>query len=167
VNGEVINMVELSSVTLTEPKTQIVSVGTKAKPVPTKYAPGGGSYIGGNGILSNPMANMQLSSGFGGRRNHKGADFRNPNGTPIYAAAAGTVTFSGWYASYGNIVKISHGGGLETWYAHCSVLNVTAGQSVAQGQQIGQVGATGQATGYHLHFEVRVNGVPQNPLRYL
>jgi murein DD-endopeptidase MepM/ murein hydrolase activator NlpD len=167
VNGEVVNTVELASVTLSEPKTQIVSVGTKAKPVSAKYAPGGGSYIGGNGILSNPMAHMELSSGYGGRRNHAGADFRNPKGTPIYASAAGTVTFSGWSGAYGNIVRISHGGGLETWYAHCSVLNVTAGQSVAQGQQIGLVGATGQATGYHLHFEVRVNGAAQNPLRYL
>jgi murein DD-endopeptidase MepM/ murein hydrolase activator NlpD len=167
VNGEVVNTVELASVTLTEPKAQIVSVGTKAKPVATRYAPGGGSYIGGNGILSNPLARMEVSSGYGGRRGHKGVDLRNPNGTPIYAAAAGTVTFSGWSGAYGNLVRVSHGGGLETWYAHCSVLNVTAGQSVAQGQQIAQVGTTGQSTGYHLHFEVRVNGVPQNPLSYL
>ncbi|MDR2156973.1 MAG: peptidoglycan DD-metalloendopeptidase family protein [Clostridiales Family XIII bacterium] len=167
VNGEVVNIVELASVTLTEPKTQIELVGVKPKPARISYAPASGSYVGGNGILSNPMARMELSSGYGGARRHKGADFRNPQGTPIYAAAEGTVTFAGWYAGYGYLVKINHGGGLETWYAHCSVLNVTGGEYVGRGQQIAQVGSTGQSTGYHLHFEVRVNGTPQNPLSYL
>jgi murein DD-endopeptidase MepM/ murein hydrolase activator NlpD len=161
------NVVELNSVVLTEPKVQIELVGTKARPARSSYAPASGSYVGGNGILSNPMARMELSSGYGGGRRHKGADFRNPQGTPIYAAAEGTVTFAGWYAGYGYMVRISHGGGLETWYAHCSVLNVSSGQYVARGQQIAQVGATGQASGYHLHFEVRVNGVAQNPMAYL
>jgi murein DD-endopeptidase MepM/ murein hydrolase activator NlpD len=167
VNGEVMNVVELNSVTLAEPKAQIELVGTKPKPVQSSYSPASGSYVGGNGILSNPMARMELSSGYGGARRHKGADFRNPQGTPIYAAAEGTVTFAGWYAGYGYMVRINHGGGLETWYAHCSVLNVSSGQYVGRGQQIAQVGATGQASGYHLHFEVRVNGAAQNPMAYL
>ncbi|MDR0357373.1 MAG: peptidoglycan DD-metalloendopeptidase family protein [Clostridiales Family XIII bacterium] len=164
VNGEVTDIVELESVTLSEPQTQVELVGTKVRQV---AAPPASSYIGGNGILSNPMAHMELSSGFGGRRGHSGADFRNPQGTPIYASADGTVTYAGWYAGYGYMVRISHGGGLETWYAHCSTLNVSGGQQVARGQQIATVGATGRAYGYHLHFEVRVNGAIQNPLGYL
>jgi murein DD-endopeptidase MepM/ murein hydrolase activator NlpD len=113
------------------------------------------------------MQHMQLSSGWGDGRAHGGIDFRNPSGTPIYASESGTVTFSGWYEGYGNLVKISHSGGLETWYAHCSSLNVSAGSGVSRGDQIATVGMTGWATGPHLHFEVRVNGSRQNPLAYL
>lgn len=167
VNGDVTNAVEVNSVPLTDSQPQTVLIGTKAKPRAVSYAPSGGSYVGGNGVLSNPMSRMEASSGWGGGRNHKGIDFRNPLGTPIYAAAEGTVTYAAWYAGYGNLVRISHGNGMETWYAHCSVLNVQAGQSVSRGQQIAQVGATGNASGYHLHFEVRINGTPVNPMGYL
>jgi murein DD-endopeptidase MepM/ murein hydrolase activator NlpD len=160
VNGEETERKELTSVTTKKPKTQTVLVGTKAKPE-------GDFYDDGSGGLSNPMRNMQISSGYMGNRNHTGVDFRNPNGTPIYASASGTVTYAGYDGAYGNIIRISHGGGLSTWYAHCSSMLVHAGQSVSRGQQIGKVGATGRATGYHLHFEVRVNGSPRNPLGYL
>ena len=77
------------------------------------------------------------------------------------------VVSSGYSGSYGNLVKLSHGNGIETWYAHCDTLLVSVGAVVKKGQQIATVGITGRATGYHLHFEVRKNGVPQNPMNYL
>ena len=127
------------------------------------------SYVSGSGTLSNPMRNMQLSSPFGNRngRLHSGADFRNPAGTPIYAAAGGKVTYSGYDGAYGYTVRISHGNGMSTVYAHCKNLTVKSGTTVSKGQQVGTVGRTGRATGNHLHFEVRINGSPKNPLNYL
>jgi murein DD-endopeptidase MepM/ murein hydrolase activator NlpD len=92
---------------------------------------------------------------------------RNPKGTPIKAADDGVVTFAAYSGTYGNIVKLSHGNGLETWYAHCDTIKVSVGQVVSKGEVIATVGITGRATGYHLHFEVRKNGVPQNPMNYL
>ncbi len=111
-----------------------------------------------------------LSSGFGYRWGsmHKGLDVAAPYGTSIMAAAGGTVKFSGWNnGGYGNLVIISHGNGIETYYAHCSSVCVTAGDYVSQGQVISKVGSTGQSTGNHCHFEVRVNGVAQNPRNYV
>jgi murein DD-endopeptidase MepM/ murein hydrolase activator NlpD len=109
-----------------------------------------------------------VTSGFGMRwgRMHEGIDISAATGTPIRAAKAGTVTFAGTMGGYGNAVIISHGGGLSTLYAHQSRLAVSGG-SVSQGEVIGYVGSTGHSTGPHLHFETRVNGTPQNPLRYL
>ena len=89
------------------------------------------------------------------------------SGTPIHAAAAGTVIYAGWMEGYGNLVVIDHGNGLSTAYGHQSSIAVGNGQAVAQGQTIGYVGTTGHSTGPHLHFEVRVNGSPVDPLGYL
>lgn len=105
-----------------------------------------------------------------GRRSgyyHTGLDIAAPGGTNIQAAAAGTVTHAAYHYSYGNLVIISHGNGIQTYYAHCSRLNVSVGQSVAQGQSVGAVGSTGNSTGNHLHLEVRVNGTAQNPQNYV
>ena len=90
-------------------------------------------------------------------------------GTAIYAAAAGTVTTAsyGWGGGYGNYIIINHGKGVQTLYGHCSSLNVSQGQYVSQGQLIARVGSTGQSTGNHLHFEVRVNGIAQDPQNYV
>ena len=88
-------------------------------------------------------------------------------GTPVAAAASGTVTFSGYKGSYGNLLVITHANGVQTYYGHCSQLYVTAGQSVSQGQTVAAVGSTGNSTGPHLHFEVRVNGVAYNPENYV
>ncbi|MFZ2537622.1 MAG: M23 family metallopeptidase, partial [Oscillospiraceae bacterium] len=88
-------------------------------------------------------------------------------GQPIVAAIAGRVTFSGTNGSYGKLVIIESPGGIQTWYAHCSKLVVSAGQTVSQGQQIANVGNTGRSTGNHLHFRVVINGVQKNPLNYL
>jgi len=129
-------------------------------------------YTGGR--FSRPV-NGRLSSGFGMRyhpilhivRMHTGVDFAAPVGTPIHAAAAGVVIHSSYMRGYGNVVIIDHGGGISTVYAHCSRIVVSDGEKVARGQYIANVGSTGLSTGPHLHFEVRVNGKPVNPLRYL
>lgn len=117
----------------------------------------------------------RLSSGFGMRfhpilrrsRLHAGVDFAAPSGTPIKAANAGVVIASQRMSGYGNVVIIDHGGGITTTYAHCSRIFVARGQKVGRGHRIASVGATGLATGPHLHFEVRVNGKPVNPMRYI
>jgi murein DD-endopeptidase MepM/ murein hydrolase activator NlpD len=113
--------------------------------------------------------NGPVTSPFGMRwgRMHDGIDIGAPSGTPIHAAAAGTVIYAGWMEGYGNLVVLDHGNGLSTAYAHQSSIAVGYGQTVTQGQVIGYVGSTGHSTGPHLHFEVRVNGSPVDPLGYL
>lgn len=110
-----------------------------------------------------------LTSHFGWRwgRAHEGIDVANGIGTPIVAAASGTVIIAGWQGGYGNMVVVSHGNGISTGYAHLSSIGVGVGQTVGQGSVIGGMGSTGNSTGSHLHFEVRVNGGAVNPLGYL
>lgn len=98
---------------------------------------------------------------------HKGLDIANKTGTPLYASEAGTVERSGWNNGYGYNVVINHGGGLKTLYAHASKLHVKAGDKVSRGDIIADMGSTGWSTGPHIHFEVIVNGVKQNPLNYI
>lgn len=117
----------------------------------------------------------QISSRFGWRRSpfgrrrvfHSGLDIRAPRGRGIVAAGDGRVVHSGWMGGYGRTIVISHSGGLATLYGHCSSLVVKNGAYVKSGQLIARVGSTGRSTGNHLHFEVRKNGSPQNPLRFL
>jgi len=124
------------------------------------------------GRLAAPLQNGRVTSRFGyrthpifgTRRLHTGIDFGAASGTPILAAAAGEVVYAGWQGGYGNAVVIDHGGSLATLYAHQSGIGVRTGQRVAQGQAIGRAGSTGFSTGPHLHFEVRVNGTPVDPL---
>ena len=101
------------------------------------------------------------------RSSHTGLDIAAPSGTNVVAAASGTVTFSGYKGSYGNMLVISHGNGVQTYYAHCSKLYVGTGTQVSQGQSIAAVGSTGNSTGPHLHLEIRVNGIAYNPQNYL
>jgi murein DD-endopeptidase MepM/ murein hydrolase activator NlpD len=98
---------------------------------------------------------------------HPGIDIGVPTGTPIKAAAAGKVLYCGWMSGYGNLVMIEHGGGIATLYGHQSKIAASCGEEVAQGQVIGYSGCTGFCTGPHVHFEVRVNGNPVDPLGYL
>jgi murein DD-endopeptidase MepM/ murein hydrolase activator NlpD len=114
-------------------------------------------------------ASGPVTSPFGYRwgRLHAGIDIGAGYGAPIVAAAAGRVIYCGWMEGYGNLTVIDHGGGLATAYGHQSSISVACGQDVAQGQTIGAVGSTGHSTGPHLHFEVRVNGTPVDPLGYL
>ena len=118
--------------------------------------------------LIEPVQGM-ISSRFGGRSRglHTGLDVATSMGTPVKAAASGLVTYAGYKGSYGYLVVIDHGDGIQTYYAHCSKLYVSAGESVSQGQVISAVGSTGNSTGPHLHIEVRVNGVAKNPQNYL
>lgn len=120
-----------------------------------------------NGIW--PTDARYLTSYFGWRWGsfHSGTDIAGSVGTPIYAFKDGVVTYSGWASSYGYMIKIDHGNGYSTWYAHCSNLIVNIGDTVKQGQKIGLMGSTGFSTGSHLHFEVRINGVPVNSLAYI
>jgi hypothetical protein len=129
-------------------------------------------------LLSCPILNWQnhVTSEFGNRRDpfgsdssefHRGIDIARPTGTSIFAAADGVVVRADWFGRYGNTVIIDHGGGVETLYAHCDTILVFDGQEVRQGEVIATVGSTGRSTGAHLHFEVRVNGVAENPRVYL
>jgi murein DD-endopeptidase MepM/ murein hydrolase activator NlpD len=122
----------------------------------------------GSGQLSWPVS-APITSPFGWRwgRMHEGIDLGAAYGTPIGAAAAGTVIYAGWLGGYGNLTVIDHGGGIATAYGHQSRIAVSVGQQVARGEIIGYVGSTGHSTGPHLHFEVRVNGQAVDPLGYL
>jgi len=113
--------------------------------------------------------NGTVVSGFGWRwgRMHEGIDITASSGTPNWAAAAGTIIHAGWLGGYGNLVVVDHGNGLATAYAHASVILVGVGQRVSQGETVSLVGSTGNSSGPHLHFEVRVNGVAVDPLLYL
>ncbi len=117
------------------------------------------------GPITSPFGPRCLSNG--DCANHPGIDIGVPSGTPIHAAAAGTVIIAGWVDGYGNLVAIDHGNGLSTLYAHQSRLGVSVGQSVGQGAVVGYSGCTGYCFGPHLHFEVRVNGDPVDPMGYL
>jgi len=151
----------LSTTTLREPTVTVKAVGTKAKPKTAST----GRFIW-------PVSG-RISSYFGGRtlrgkyNYHSGLDIAVAYGTRVKAADGGTVTFAGWKGTYGKLVIITHDNGTQTYYAHNSTLLVSAGDKVYQGQAIAKVGMTGNTTGPHCHFEVRVRGSAVNPLNYL
>ena len=154
-NGEVYETEILKQEVLMEAVPKIVERGTKIPP----------TYI-------KPLYGGRLSSTFGyrsfrGGGNHYGVDWATPTGTTIYASSGGTVTRAGWSSSYGYCIYIKHPDGLETRYAHNSRLLVSVGQTVNQGQAIAYSGNTGDSSGPHLHFEIRVNGTPVNPFNYV
>ncbi len=172
--GELRTMLELEYNNLASATTVPVS-GTKI------MIPGGEKayqprlvYIGGLAVMVNAPkgggrfmwpTSGYISTFFGG--GHAGIDIAGPLGTPIYAADAGVVTFSGWNGGYGNCVIIDHGNGFETVYGHFSSYYPQAGQNVRRGQAIGKMGSTGNSSGVHLHFEIRYLGGLVNPMRYL
>ena len=131
---------------------------------------GGEVGEGAAGAFSWPVTGT-ITSPFGWRPNpfggapefHQGLDIAAPTGTTVTAAAGGTVIMAQWYGGYGNYILIDHGGGYSTGYGHLSAIYVSNGQTVTRGQAIGAVGSTGQSTGPHLHFEVRINGKPVDP----
>lgn len=116
----------------------------------------------------------QMASGYGRRvdpvygtvKMHEGMDFACDTGTPVYATGDGTVTSAEWNSGYGNMVEIDHGYGYTTRYAHLSKIDVKPGQKVSRGDRIAASGNTGKSTGPHVHYEVRLRGVPQNPVNY-
>ncbi len=146
------------------PVDKILVKGTKE--VPYVYT------LATQGRMSFPLSSYTITSYFGERNTgiegastfHNGIDLAAPYGTPIYASEDGQVTFAGSSSGYGLLVKISHGGGVETRYGHCSTLLVKSGQYVEKGEIIALVGSTGVSSGNHVHFEVRVNGTPVDPL---
>ena len=131
-----------------------------------------GAAVAARGVSASGFAwplNGAITSYYGPRwgRMHTGIDIDGVSGQPIVASKAGRVIVASYYGGYGNAVVIDHGGGVSTLYGHMSSFGVSNGQSVSQGQVVGNVGCTGSCTGDHLHFEVRVNGSPVNPLDYL
>jgi murein DD-endopeptidase MepM/ murein hydrolase activator NlpD len=121
------------------------------------------------------ISGYRLTSRFGSRMHpirgtvdfHTGLDFAVPHGSNVYAATNGVVLSTGWGGGYGNLIKLQHVDNVQTWYAHLSGFTVQPNQQVKAGEQIGQVGSTGNSTGPHLHFEVRVNGTPRDPEPWL
>lgn len=132
-------------------------------------------YLGNNkpiivqSAYMNSPSRGSISSSFGMRwgKMHKGIDIAANFGATINTVLGGTVTYAAWQDGYGNVIKVDHGEGIETTYAHCSVLTVKKGEVVKLGEKIGEVGSTGNSTGPHLHFEVRENGEPKNPEKYI
>lgn len=157
-NGKLIGEKLLDQNIIKEPVEQIVYQGTK--PAPPRI---------GTGTYQNPTSRGYITSKFGARSlgYHNGIDLGIPSGTDVYAADGGVVTYSGYKGTYGKLVIINHGANHETRYAHNSVLKVSAGENVHKGQLIALSGNTGRSTGPHLHFEVRINGNPINPLKYV
>ncbi|MFI3253081.1 MAG: M23 family metallopeptidase [Eubacteriales bacterium] len=160
-NGKAVETEVISSLTIEEPTTTTKAIGTLERPKTASY----GSFVW--------PTTGRISSYFGGRtlygsyNYHSGLDIANSAGTTIVAADGGTVTFSGWRSSYGNLVIITHDNGWQTYYAHNTSNLVSTGQKVYRGQSIAKMGTTGNSTGNHLHFEVRINGTAVNPLGYL
>ena len=155
-NGVLVGESILSETVISEPQAEIVKVGTKEIP-----NMGTGSFI--------KPTQGSITSNYGGRwgRMHNGIDIGASIGTPIKASDTGVVIFAGYKGSYGNLIKIDHKNGYVTYYAHCSSLAVSEGETVTQGQLIGYVGNTGNSTGPHCHFEIQQNGTPLNPLNFI
>lgn len=141
-----------------KPKDAVVLKGTKTS-----------STVSSTAVAMAVPSRGSITSAFGQRwgRMHEGMDIAGAVGDPIYAALEGKVTYAGWEGGYGLVVKLSHNGNIQTIYGHCSKLNVKTGDNVKKGQVIAKVGNTGNSTGPHLHFEVRVNGKPENPAKYI
>lgn len=154
-----------STTVITEPVTKVIAVGTKERPT---WLPKGYFIWPVYGRVTSGFGNRSI---FGSYSYHGGIDIATAYGTGIVAADGGTVTFAGratgsnW--SYGNLVIIDHGNGLQTYYGHCSSVLVSAGEKVYQGQTIARVGSTGRSTGNHCHFEVKRGGTSVSPYSYL
>ncbi len=158
-NGSIEKKDIISEKIIKNPTDRVVVKGTRVIMVASR----GGSVVG-SGNLAWPV-NGSISQYFGGH--HTGIDIAGSTGAAIRAADSGIVTFAGYQGGYGKFVIINHGNGLVTRYAHCSSLNVSAGDSVSRGQTIATRGSTGNSTGPHLHFEVLANGSFVNPFNYL
>nr|WP_279380069.1 M23 family metallopeptidase [Sporosalibacterium faouarense] len=157
INGIEENRQIINEKILEEPKTEVFLKGTKERPETLAY----GNFM--------PPSRGKLTSRFGPRwgRTHTGIDIGVPIGTPNKAADGGKVIFAGWKGSYGELVIIDHENGYQTYYGHNSVIKVKEGELVYRGQVIALSGATGRVTGPNLHFEVRKNGQPVDPLKFI
>lgn len=155
-NDKLIKEKFVSSTVVEEAKSKIIVNGNKSP------------IIVGTSVITVPSRGI-ISSGFGERwgKIHEGIDIAASLGIPIYSAFNGVVEYSGWEEGYGNLVQIKSEGNIETLYGHCSSLSVKVGEQVKKGDKIGNVGSTGNSTGPHVHFEVRINGIAVNPMQYL
>jgi murein DD-endopeptidase MepM/ murein hydrolase activator NlpD len=144
-------------------RAPVQTIAVSPTPTPRPSSPAPTPSI--DGKMAWPTEGHRITQYFSWR--HNGLDVANKTGTAIYAAEAGVIEFSGWSTGYGNNIIIDHGGGKKTRYAHMSRMFVVVGQRVARGEHIAAMGSTGWSTGPHLHFEVIINGVRQNPLNYL
>ena len=162
-NGRIIEKKLLEEKVVKAPVNQIVKKGTKVRQA-TKA-----TVSRGSGSYSWPTIGGYVSSSYGTRwgRAHTGIDIARVSNPTIKAADSGRVSYVGWKNGYGKSIIIDHGNGVSTWYTHLSAYSVSAGSNVSRGQSIGTIGSTGDTTGINLHFEVRVNGSPQNPLNYI
>lgn len=194
VNGEEVSRKLVSETTLSKAEKKIIAYGTKKKEEIKQEASSnsnsnsssssnsssnsnsnssstGSSTSSSKKGFSHPLKGAgRISSTYGPRWGtfHYGQDYAAPAGTPIYAAKAGKVIYSSYNnGGYGKLVILDHGDGTQTYYAHCSSLYVNVGERVSKGEHIAAVGTTGDSTGNHLHFEIRVNGTPVNPAKYL
>jgi murein DD-endopeptidase MepM/ murein hydrolase activator NlpD len=143
-----------------EEDLQVYAVALRERERIPSIWPVEGGLSDGFGIRGNPF-------GGGSSEFHPGQDITAPPGTPVVAAADGTVSQAGWQSGYGQEVVIDHGNGLTTRYGHLSKIEVTVGQELKRGEELGQVGSTGRSTGPHLHYEVRIGDVAVSPLHYL
>jgi murein DD-endopeptidase MepM/ murein hydrolase activator NlpD len=148
----------IHEVVLSEPVCKIVEIGTKTPPTYIKPL-SGGRQTSGYGLRKAPTR--------GASTNHRAIDWATPTGTAIWASSGGTVSVAGWQSGYGYVVYVNHPDGNQTRYGHLSKILVSVGQKVKQGQKIALSGNTGRSTGPHLHFELRVNGTPVNPYKYI
>ncbi len=157
----------IDSQIIVEPISEIIAIGTKqnkSNALPSQ----GSDLLDGTGVFMWPVDGGYISDYFGGARNHKGLDIGAPEGTSAFAAENGEVLASGWnMGGYGYFVMVNHSDGYATLYGHLSKLLVSNGQKVNKGDVIGQIGNTGDSYGSHLHFEVRLNAVCQDPALYL
>ncbi len=169
INGVEVGRTVLQTKILQKPVTQKIVKGTRIPSGASGSALNGSGSALGNLHFIWPVAGGEISSHYGYRWGtiHGGLDIRAPRGTAVYAAESGTVELSRWYSGYGYCVIINHGGGVKTLYGHASQLVAKQGQQVNKGDVIMLVGMTGQATGNHLHFEIRTNGTRINPLPYI
>lgn len=179
-NGILVTSREVAELTVKEPVKQVILMGTAKQ---TAYAAGNehdtaghtscvtyeGPIQQGTGSFICPLTGYKLGSPYGMRngRMHFGVDLLAPAGTDIMAADTGTVVFTGYRNSYGLLVIVDHGNGFSTYYAHCSAVSVKAGDNVQKGMKIADVGRTGNATGTHVHFEIRSADICRNPASYI
>ncbi len=162
VDGAQVSKKIVSEKVTREPVEKEIYVGTKS--LPTSSSP-----LAGTGTFIRPINGGYTSCSYGGYRGHRGVDLtmRGAYGKAVYASASGTVISAGWSGGLGKCVVIRHSNGYTTTYAHMSSYTVSPGQSVYQGQQVGRIGSTGNSTGPHLHFELRINGSAVNPMNYI
>ncbi|MGB9840517.1 peptidoglycan DD-metalloendopeptidase family protein [Thermovenabulum sp.] len=156
-NGIKVDEQVLGEKIIREPVTKVVVRGTKSEV----------AFRGSGRFLWPITGSITSPYGKRGRDYHEGIDIGASLGSPVAASNSGVVVFAGRNGAYGNLIIIDHGGGIQTYYAHLSKILVSEGQRVEKGSVIGRVGSTGRSTGPHLHFEVRINGTPKNPITYL